>query len=1034
MVSILIVEDERIAAEDIQESLEHLGYTVCAVASSGKEALKKAEKTAPDLALVDIVLKGTMDGIETAQTIRSQHDIPVIYLTAYDDEDTLHRAKLTEPHGYLLKPFKERELHTTIEMALHKHEMEKKVKENELWLDTTLKSIGDGVITTDEKGLITFMNAVAEKLTGWTQKEAVGTPLNTAFSIVDEKTGENLEDPVKKVIREGTLTGSGNNTVLIAKDGIRLPIHNNAAPIINEGVTTGVVLTFRDISERRQIEKKLRESEEKYKHIAENSIDGVGMAQEEKIIYVNDAFCNIFGYKNEELIGESLLKPVAPEDIQLIKERAQKRIKGEEVPNNYVFRGLKKDGTLLFIEVSASQAFIYRGKPTILTILRDVTKRKQAEMLLRESESRYHSLFEDSPLSLWEEDWSRVKKYLDTVASNTDVRTYVEEHPEAVTHCVTLVKLLDVNKATLQLHGTNTKQELLKNLGTAFTEEILPVFKEEVIALSKGLTHFKAEAVHKTLSGKTKHLAIYVNVAPGYESTLGKVLVSMLDITERKRAEMQLKNLFDASKLINSTMDVEETFQFISDSVQSLVGFDYFVIFLVSKDKDIVYPAYASEKIQKHAETLSLVYGDQMVGQCIMTKESLLNNAKTRALTIPRVTDSIRSEIVIPLVIEDECAGALYIAKAADAYTREDITVLQPLGEVVSSAIANSRLYDEVQEFSRVLEERIKERSRRIETILNTKQELQQQPSWEEGLVTIVESMGRLGFERSAVFLVDPMKKTLESHYGAGAQLPENITVSLSETEYFGVQCVLEKKTIYVKDSFLVEGKQMTPDSSSFVWVPIVVQGEAFAALAADNVESNNLVTEEDVKDLEILAGMCAAFIDRTRVLIEPIAEKSLSTELKYWLEPGEGYIVVERKPEKSFDVFCDLVTHEIPGFVVSRIYPEKIKRKYKLVKTPMVWLSKTQTENSLDPNDLSKLIYTIKNFTKKSKESVVLLDGLEYLITQTDFAGVLKSVRMLKDIIVLNNSRLLIPLHADALSKEENSLLEREFKLLSFE
>ncbi len=121
MVTILIVEDERIVAEDIQKSLENLGYSVSAIVPSGEKAIQKAEEDNPDLVLMDIVLKGDMDGIEAAEQIYSHFNIPVVYLTAHADEKKLQRAKATESYGYLLKPFEDEELHTTIEMALHRH-------------------------------------------------------------------------------------------------------------------------------------------------------------------------------------------------------------------------------------------------------------------------------------------------------------------------------------------------------------------------------------------------------------------------------------------------------------------------------------------------------------------------------------------------------------------------------------------------------------------------------------------------------------------------------------------------------------------------------------------------------------------------------------------------------------------------------------------------------------------------------------------------------------------------------------------------
>ncbi|KYK37267.1 MAG: response regulator [Theionarchaea archaeon] len=126
MADILIVEKESIVAEDIRRSLQNLGYSVSAAVSSGDEAFQKMRENLPDLILVDIVLKGNMDGIEAAETIRSQFNVPVVYLTAYVDEKLLERAQMTEPSGYILKPFEDRELHTVIDTAIRKHKMETK--------------------------------------------------------------------------------------------------------------------------------------------------------------------------------------------------------------------------------------------------------------------------------------------------------------------------------------------------------------------------------------------------------------------------------------------------------------------------------------------------------------------------------------------------------------------------------------------------------------------------------------------------------------------------------------------------------------------------------------------------------------------------------------------------------------------------------------------------------------------------------------------------------------------------------------------
>ncbi len=125
---IMIVEDEWITADDLRMSLQSLGYTVTSMSSSGEEAIQNAEKDRPDLVLMDIVLKGEMDGIEAASQIRSCYNIPIIYLTAFADEKILERARITEPFGYIVKPFVNEDLKIAIEIALYKHRVEKERK------------------------------------------------------------------------------------------------------------------------------------------------------------------------------------------------------------------------------------------------------------------------------------------------------------------------------------------------------------------------------------------------------------------------------------------------------------------------------------------------------------------------------------------------------------------------------------------------------------------------------------------------------------------------------------------------------------------------------------------------------------------------------------------------------------------------------------------------------------------------------------------------------------------------------------------
>ena len=215
----MLVEDEGLTALDIQTNLAKLGYDVAGVVGSGEEAVAGAESLRPDLILMDIGLKGNIDGIQAANLIGEKLDIPVVFITAHSDSATLQNAKLTEPFGYILKPIREGELHTAIILAVYKKTLDRKLKESRRWFETTLRSIGDAVIAADPDGRIILMNAMAESLTGWTQHKALGQPLMDVFRIINEQTCRVVDNPLDRILRENTVVGFTNHNILLARDG-----------------------------------------------------------------------------------------------------------------------------------------------------------------------------------------------------------------------------------------------------------------------------------------------------------------------------------------------------------------------------------------------------------------------------------------------------------------------------------------------------------------------------------------------------------------------------------------------------------------------------------------------------------------------------------------------------------------------------------------------------------------------------------------------------------------------------------------------
>ena len=258
-VEVLVVEDEAIVAADLAAQLRRLKYKVPAVVSTGEEALALVSRMSPSLVLMDIKLAGKVDGIEAARRIQTELATPVIYLSAHSDEATLARAKTTGAYGYLIKPFDLAELRTTIEVALYKHQADTRLKESAQWFATTLRAIGDGVITTDSRGSVTFMNPVAESLTGWNEADALGKSLAEVFHTIDEATGERVDHQEVHCLHHESPTRRLVDLRLVGKNGVRTTVEETLAPLVNShGTLMGLVLVFRDTSERRRAEAALR--------------------------------------------------------------------------------------------------------------------------------------------------------------------------------------------------------------------------------------------------------------------------------------------------------------------------------------------------------------------------------------------------------------------------------------------------------------------------------------------------------------------------------------------------------------------------------------------------------------------------------------------------------------------------------------------------------------------------------------------------------------------------------------------------------
>jgi CheY-like chemotaxis protein len=258
---ILIVEDEAIVSLDIKRTLTNAGYEVCHVAASAEDALRSMESALPDLVLMDIHIKGKTDGVETAEKIRQKFQVPVIFVTAHADNATLERAKSAQPFGYIVKPISKLSLTSTVEIALHKNEIDKRLTEHRAWMATVLGGIPDAVIVTDIHGKVEFANPAAERLLGRRQSSLVLRDVVSLVPLSSPEVTELTSEALQNAIVSGSFELPRETSLLVPGTTERIPIEGQVAISYVGHRTAGAIFTLRDASKREQEDMQIRQQQ-----------------------------------------------------------------------------------------------------------------------------------------------------------------------------------------------------------------------------------------------------------------------------------------------------------------------------------------------------------------------------------------------------------------------------------------------------------------------------------------------------------------------------------------------------------------------------------------------------------------------------------------------------------------------------------------------------------------------------------------------------------------------------------------------------
>jgi|GEM_PF-1400199 len=313
MARILIVEDDLSVSLLISTMLRNLRHEIIGIAVAAQQAYTLIEEKNPELILMDIMLKGNTDGIDAAAFIKKKFDIPFIYITALFDDNSFRRAKKTEPSSYLLKPFDIKDLQIAIDVALHKYEADRKRKESQLWLKSTLESIGDGVIAVCPDRKIKFLNSAAERLTGFNKAEAEGNSLDAVYNTHPDTTVEGIMCLANNA---GDYEKCGKTKILCKKEGAAILIEENESAIVDDkGDEQGRVIIFKDITQKRENELTIIAARGFYLNFFEKFPIPIWRTNDAgEFNYFNTAWLELTGENIETQIFQGWIKRLHPEE------------------------------------------------------------------------------------------------------------------------------------------------------------------------------------------------------------------------------------------------------------------------------------------------------------------------------------------------------------------------------------------------------------------------------------------------------------------------------------------------------------------------------------------------------------------------------------------------------------------------------------------------------------------------------------------------------------------------------------------------
>jgi len=436
------------------------------------------------------------------------------------------------------------------------------------------------VVAINTEGIVTLINRKGCEVLGFKEEEIVGK--NWFDNFIPRRLVDKVK-PASEMLLSGKVKAAEyfENQILNKQGEERLVAWHNTILRDEKGSIIGHLSSGEDITEQRKAEEEIRKSKELLeKSFA--SLDSAVFILDSKdaptIIDCNTAATKIFGYEKHEMIGRTTaFLHVNKNALLELQEKLYATIKKQGYLSSFEFEMKRKNEQIFSTEHSIFPLADEKGNRTgWVSVVKDISERKKDQDALQESQKRYYSLFEYSPIPLWEEDFSEVKEYIDKLKKRgiNDFRRYLEKHPEIVRECTALVKILDTNKATLDKYHAINKKHIISDLRNIFTDETYKTFIEEIIAVAQGKSFIQFQSSTRTLIGDKVDRIVRWAVLPGYEDTYSRLLVSEVDITEQEKILKELEESHEQLRTLSSHLEYgrEEERKRISREIHDELG------------------------------------------------------------------------------------------------------------------------------------------------------------------------------------------------------------------------------------------------------------------------------------------------------------------------------------------------------------------------------------------------------------------------------------------------------------------------------